>query len=83
MMTTEKTLPWSSLLQCRWEQWIAQDDEKLVLMLPEYNVCDMGGCIKSAQAIMPNVVEIIVFSGGKKDTCYRKSGGKWEAFRFL
>lgn len=80
-MTMDEALPWSSLLQCRWKQWSAKDNETLILSLPEHNACDMSGCIKSAQAIMPNVAEIIVFSGSKKNTCYRKRNSKWESFK--
>lgn len=77
-MTNENNT-WSDLLQCNWSHWFAVNEKTLCLYLPSYNVTDMTGCIKTASTLMPSVERVMVWSGGKQDTCYKKIDGKWHA----
>ena len=77
-MTNENNT-WSDLLQCNWSHWVAVNEKTLHLYLPSYNVTDMTGCIKTASTLMPSVECVMVWSGGKQDTCYKKIDGKWRA----
>ena len=45
---------------------------------PKNHCCDMGGAIKIATAILPDVRHIYTFSGLERDTEYHKrSNGEW------
>lgn len=59
------------------------EERRGILRMPQYNACDMMGCISLFAAIDPDVERIDTFAGDKKDTCYRRRTNKeaWEAFR--
>jgi hypothetical protein len=40
----------------------------------------MAGAIEAAEAIEPGVWRIVTFSGGRQDTVYLRSGGRWTAY---
>ncbi|EIC23403.1 hypothetical protein [Thiorhodovibrio frisius] len=73
---------WNKDLQCRWQSWRVVGDRHLALDLPDMNCCDMGGAIKIAQYLYPDVDKIDTFSGGQPDTKYRfdHDGSEWKAF---
>ena len=50
------------------------------IFFPEYDCCDMGGCINMFEAIDPDISQIITFSGHKPDTIYCKKDGEWKAY---
>lgn len=52
---------------------------KGTLYLPAGDCCDMSGCIAFFEAIDPKVQAIDTFSGGKRDTGYRRHGSDWSA----
>ncbi len=54
-------------------------DHAIRMDFPETNFCDMGGAIRLATAVMPEVQRITTFHGGFEGTEYRKAGGQWEA----
>jgi hypothetical protein len=71
---------WSEELQCRWLRWEVVDEHTLKLFLPEKNYCDMGGCIKIGQSLMPHVKLIITYAGIHVDTEYScLENDKWAA----
>ena len=70
---------YSSKLQCVFSGWRLLADGEIALDMPEGNCCDMGGAVEIAQKVMPSVWRIATFSGGKADTEYRLSLGKWSA----
>ncbi len=49
------------------------------LFLEDGNCTDMSGCIKLFRAIDPEVVGILTFAGGRKDTGYFLANGKWQS----
>lgn len=71
---------WSEALQCEWLGWRVVGEYALALDLPDGNCCDMTGAIKTAEALMPEVVRIVSFQGGENDTIYRKESTGWKAY---
>lgn len=49
------------------------------LMLEDLSSTDMRGCIGLFKKIDPDVVSIVTYSGGKRDTAYLLEGGEWKA----
>jgi hypothetical protein len=47
------------------------------LYLAEGDCCDMRGCIELFEGIDPEVMLIQTYSGGVRDTRYRRTGGGW------
>ena len=51
------------------------------LFMVEGDCCDMSACIEFFMRIDPLVLQIRTFSGGKKDTAYkRREDRDWRAF---
>ena len=75
-------LCWNEDLVCHWSAWRVISEQHLVLELPSENVCDMGGAIKIAQSLCPDVDTIDVYSGDVLDVQYRfdSDDEKWKAF---
>lgn len=75
-------ITWSNKLQCAFHSWEVISDGELALYLPPNNVCDMTGAISIANAIMPSVFRIVVYSGEVEDVEYFTGCGssKWTAY---
>lgn len=70
---------YSTELQCRWRAWrVAVEPDILEVDLPRYNCTDMTGVIKTAQALMPAVVEVRVYVGGVLDIVYLRGAQGWQ-----
>jgi 5-methylcytosine-specific restriction protein A len=52
----------------------------LEIHLEDGDCVDMGGAVKLAEAIDPEIVHIRTFSGSERDTWYRRYGDKWQAY---
>ena len=57
-------------LKCHWNSWIVISERHLVLDLPNHNVCDMGGAIKIAKFLCPDVERIDAYTGGSLGVQY-------------
>ncbi len=79
---------YSKKLQCEWISCNAISDEKLELILPPLNVCDMTGAIAFAKSVLPSVRDILVgclVDGNifESDVLYSSDDGKkWKAFSY-
>lgn len=50
------------------------------LYMPEFNCCDMTGCLGVFRGIDPEVALIQTYSGDRPDTIYRRKGTEWTAY---
>lgn len=48
---------------------------------PKCECCNMTSTIGLAKKIMPDVVQVQTFAGGKQDTFYNKKNGFWTSYR--
>lgn len=71
----------SADLQCCWRSWEVESNTTLRLNLPKYNAPDMGGTIRIAEVLMPDVCEIRVYCASVLDCWYAKENGEWRAYR--
>jgi hypothetical protein len=69
-----KTLPRNEWLQCKVMEWrvINEDLNWIAVMFPWNQCCDMRGCIRRAQELMPNVQAISTINQNGIDTFYYK-----------
>jgi hypothetical protein len=70
---------WHPDLQCKLVSVRATYDGSVTFNLPDDNCVDMGGAIRIAQAVMPNVATIYTQQGHIPDVMYTRSGDKWTA----
>jgi hypothetical protein len=57
-------------------------EQVIHLYFPMHNCCDMGGAIKVATTIIPDIKLIYTYSGPALDTCYSKCrDGQWQSAR--
>ena len=72
-----KTLPRNEWLQCKVMEWrvINEDLNWIAVMFPWNQCCDMRGCIRRAQELMPNVQAISTINQDGIDTFYYISPG--------
>jgi hypothetical protein len=68
-------------LKCCWHCWRVVGPRRLVLEVKEFNSTDMGGAIMVGKRLMPDVQEIIVYSGDVPDIRYHRSdpGARWSS----
>ena len=70
---------YSQKLQCNFIAWRVLTDDALLLELPKWNCCDMGGAILVAKSILPDVRMILVCEEAEQEFEYRLStNGEWE-----
>jgi hypothetical protein len=67
-------------LQCCWRSWEYIGNKSLRLNLPQYNIPDMGGAIRIAEVIMPDVQKILVYCASVYTLLYAKGNGEWKAY---
>lgn len=73
----------NKILQCCWQSFHVVGPGKLAIALPDGNCTDMGGAIRIAKTLMPDVSVIYTISGGEPDTMYCKEGKDWKAYESL
>ena len=71
---------WNQDLYCRLQAVRVVADGVIALEVPRNNCTDMGGAIRVAQGIMPEVRVVHVISGGAPDITYQVVNGDWQAF---
>ena len=64
-------------LQCFWDKWEFNGPTCLSLHLPSGNCTDMGGCIRTAKKLMPEVGLISVYEGGVHINTYARVNKSW------
>ena len=70
----------SRTLMCRVIGMVPFMEGAIRMDFPKNNCCDMGGAIKIATTILPEVKHIYTFAGKEPDTEYhRRSSGEWVA----
>lgn len=74
---------WSSDLVCWWLSWEVAGPKRLIVRLPNNGRTEMGGAIRVAQMLMPDVGVIECVAGDQIDTVYLLLDGKWEAAGLL
>lgn len=71
----------SRILVCNVDS-IKITEQVIHLYFPANNCCDMGGAIKVATAIIPDIKLVYTYSGPALDTCYSKCrDGQWQSAR--
>lgn len=76
---------WNEHLVCGWLKIEAIGDGVISISFPESHCCDMGGAIKFAKSLMPDVKEIRTYSGSILDAMYllNQETGRWMFFEMV
>lgn len=69
----------SAELMCCWRAWRVIGPKLLALNLDANHCCDMRRAIKLAKRLMPDVLQIHVYSGNVLDIAYIYEDGNWTA----
>lgn len=73
---------YSEKLKCSFCSWNVIGDELLSLHLLKNHCCDMRGAIEMAKHICPDVREILVFAGDRKDVKYVSANSGWRCLMY-